>query len=295
MTRAMTFGALLLLGCANPDVQVSPQRQCAPLAGWSEVARESAGKYLIFGETHGTRESPHTVQEFVCQVASEPVLLGIELSSTQNENLQRAWATRGDFLSALRAELPGVFGVREDGVASRAMLEMLVRLHALRRAGSDIDVVAFNGAKDDEQTQRFAHLPGQGPHEAAQAENIRAAASVRDYRHVVILVGSLHAQKAPVSIGGIQFAPMATQLARPEDVISLEMEDSGGSAWNCVLKVDPQSLDRPITKQDVDCSAHEQRSNGLSRGEPSMALSRKTSFDGYYFVGEVSASPPPRP
>jgi hypothetical protein len=223
------------------------------------------------------------------------VLVAIEFDSPMNAQWQKAWATPGDLSTSMHIELPTVFGYRPDGVASQAMLDMLSRLHALKNAGAQIDLVAFNGPRDAEQRKRFADLPSQEPHEAAQAENIREAASARSYRHVVVLVGSVHAQKAPVALGDTKFAPMATKLAPPEQVISLRMDRSGGSAWNCIMKPEAAISGRPPTMQDLDCSAHEGAGLGPSRDRPSMGLSPQPGFDGYYFVGATNASPPPRP
>src|SRR3546814_3779562 len=99
-----------------------------------------------------------------------------------------------------------------------------------------VDVAAFNGMRDDAQRARLAGLPGQGPHEAAQAENIRDAAAAGDYDRILILVGSFHARKSPVGEGADRFEPMAMRLARNGPTTSLRMRDAGGSLWNCIPK-----------------------------------------------------------
>lgn len=266
-------------------------RVCEGLPGWSEVAEASKSKFLIFGETHGTLESPRAVQEFVCQVASDPVLLAVELDSSANDELQSAW--KGEGRTPLPEVLRQTMAGRLDGVGSQAMFDMVVRLWGLKQLGAQIDIVAFNGAKDSDQAAQFAHLPGQEPHEAAQAENIRTAAAKRQYRHVVVLVGSLHAQKSVVEIGDRRFEPMAMKLAPSDQVVSLRMEHAGGTAWNCRLKTETPPPDRAILQSDLDCSPHSV--SGSQNQEPAMVLKdfADGSFDGVFSVGPVSASPPP--
>src|SRR3546814_20260999 len=93
------------------------------------------------------------------------------------------------------------------------MFALLVRLHGLKEAGVAVDVAAFNGMRDDAQRARLAGLPGQGPHEAAQAENIRDAAAAGDYDRLLILVGSFHARKSTGGAGDDRFEHMAMSSA----------------------------------------------------------------------------------
>lgn len=288
--------ATLLGGCANAGPSSTGANfSCAPLPGWEDVASASKGKFLIFGELHGTSEGPKAVQEFVCQVARKPVLLALELDSPRNEELQAAWVQAGPGDGPLVEKVSDIFSNRLDGVGSQALLEMLKHLWALKRSGAQIDVVAFNGAKNPDQAARFANLPGQEPHEAAQAENIRIAAGRRAYDHVVVLVGSLHARKSLVVAGGASFEPMAMKLAPPDQVIALRMEWAGGTAWNCQLKATVKPPERKIQQSDLDCSGHPVR--GQSASEPGMRIApfADGSYDGVYSLGIVNASPPPAP
>lgn len=281
----------LMCGCASALSPAFAERSCAPLPGWAEIAEASAGKYLILGEMHGTLEGVRAVQEYVCQIADGAVLLGVELPSSKDDALQKAWNAEPVAASSLRDALLEVFDKRLDGVGSQAMFDMMADVHALKQSGADIDIVAFNGARDDDQRARFAHLSSQNPHEAAQAENIRTAAQRRKYDHVVVLVGSAHAQKSEYGIGGDPFEPMAMKLAPSTEVISLRMETAGGTAWSCRLKPGAAIEGRRVTQDDVDCSAH--AVGGRNQGPPMMAISPKgEGFDGYYAVGPVTASPP---
>ena len=275
----------------------TPVLACDPMPGWEEVAQASADKYLVLGEAHGSAEAPTATAELVCSLAQDgPVLLAIEFSSSTNAAWQRAWAApHAEFRARLFAEV-SEWGERNDGVASEAMLAMLVRLHALKDAGADIDIVAFNGARDDAQRAAFAGLPGQEPHEAAQAANIREAGQQRDYGHVVVLVGNLHAEKTPITLNGIDIRPMANLLAEADRIVSLAMHTDGGETWGCQLGADVEfDPGKPITTEMLDCSAQrigpdrDPRTRGFHL-DPAMA---SRGFDGVFALGPVTASPLP--
>ena len=283
--------SLLTLLSATASV---PQ-DCHPLPGWEAIANEAQGKYLIFGETHGSSESPEAVAEYVCAVAdSGPVLVALEFSSETDPAWQRAWAApHEEFRETLLDEVSD-WGERRDGVASAAMLAMVERLHALKTAGRDIDIVAFNGARSDAQRAAFAPLPGQEPHEAAQAANIRAASLQRRYAHVVVLAGNLHATKMPLTVRETSVRPMAMLLAEPGRVVSLDMHGEGGTTWSCQLVTEPKPGE-PVTDDMVECrdfpigASRPARTRGFHL-DPAMA---EWGFDGVFALGPVSASPPP--
>lgn len=273
--------------------------ECSPPRRWTEVAARRT-KYVVFGEVHGTRESPAFIGSLACGLASrgERLLIAIELDAIADPAIQSAWLLPEEqFDDALRAT--GWFK-REDGVGSEAMFDLLQKLHRLSAHGSKIDVVAFNGFSDDEQRRRFGGLPGQGPHEAVQADNIRQASERGRYDHVLVLVGNLHARKTPVDDGRGPFKPMAMQLGPAEQVTSLKMRFSGGSMWNCVTNPNVTLVrGRPIPPDAMACGIHETRRSrvdlgfdafvrlGAFPGEPP-----DPNYDGYYWLGQVNGSPP---
>lgn len=273
---------------------------CSLPPGWAEVTA-SKPRYVIFGETHGTEQSPAMIERTACALArrGERILIAVELSSTENDGLQAAWASPAQgFAERLVSAMPGWKG-RGDGVASRAMLAMLVDLHALKSRGARIDVVAFNGARGPEQAARFKDLPGQGPHEAAQAENIRQAADSAPHDRVLVLVGSLHARKRPAESRGVTFEPMAMRLAAPGQIVSLRMVSGAGTMWNCLLKPGGHySLSKQIVSDDIDCGSHPAGKTAAIHGPPQVALGAPAggeadpAYDGYYWLGPITGSPP---
>ncbi len=277
--------------------------QCALPEGWSQVAGRGS-RYVVFGELHGTHESPAFVGDLACALASRNrrVLVAVELDSTIDGALQEAWKQPvSRFKQALGAA--GWQG-RKDGVGSEAMFAMLVRLHALKEAGLPIGVAAFNGTRDEAQQKRFPDLDlaGQGPHEAAQAENIKEAAALARYDQVLVLAGSFHAERTRYGEGANSFDPMAVRLASFGTVTSLKMRYAAGTSWDCNPK--PGMRFEPgqtIPEDAIECGNHRAKGDADLFRAPFMQLGafpgedRDARFDGFFWLGPISGSPPQVP
>lgn len=279
-------------GQARPTPGVA---ECRLPPGWDQVAARRA-RIVVFGEIHGTRESPAFVGNLACALTSkgERILVAVEHFSVVDGDFQKAWALPdAGFVPAL---VKSGWAGREDGVASEAMLAMLVRLHRLAQAGRKIDIVAFSGIKDAAQGRKFAKLGGQGPHDAAQAENIREAAARRRYDHVLVLAGNIHARKHPVTHATPAFEPMAMRLSRSAFLVTLNMKVAGGTVWTCEPKTNGRD-----GEDDSECAAHPAWTDAKLRRKPFIALGAlpdqqpDPDYDGVYWLGPVSASPPAVP
>ena len=283
----MLFTALAL-GLAQPA-------PCSPLPGWEALAEASRGKFLVFGEMHGTAESPAAVAEYICALPEdEAVLLAIEFGASKSSAFEAAWAgPTGGFRDRLMTGVED-WGVRQDGVASEAMMAMLERIHALMSAGRDIRIAAFNGDVNVTQQRALEALPGQEPHEAQQALNIRAAADAGTQEHVVVLVGNLHARETIIDD---TWRPMAMILGPDDDVVTLGQAYDGGASWSCqrVEGAKPDANGR-LPMSAVKCGAHKAgrfAMEGMERGFGLFAPGEGIdAYDGYYHVGTITASPP---
>jgi hypothetical protein len=292
---------LMAFGSVGSAPSVSPPIECTLPDGWSEATRADP-HYIVFGEKHGTREGPALVSEIACALSrrGEALLVALELSADQDAALQAAWEQpRATFSQVLLDTMPD-WRQRDDGVTSRAMLELLVELHALKESGATVDVVGFNGARDEAQRARFADLPMQGPHEAAQAENIRIANANGRYDRVLVLVGGLHARKQRYELQGVAFEPMAMKLAPASETLSLRMIYGTGTAWNCQLSEDASvAPGEPVYSTDLSCAIHPLEGREGMRGAPAVGLwptdwqnDGDDAWDGYAWVGTAHASPP---
>lgn len=270
--------------------------------GWDAVAARRT-RYIIFGESHGTEQAPAFFGQVACALATDekPLLIAVEQDTMNDPAFQLVWnGPDPTFAEALR-KVPGWKG-RDDGVASEAMFAMLVRLHRLRASGKNIDAVLFNGTKDDAQRARYASLPSQGPHEAAQAENIRVAAAAKPYDHILVLTGSLHARKSPVNHHGPPFLPMAMRLAPAEATTSLRMYSGAGTQWNCQLKPGLTLKLGAFAPMDaITCGKRPVQGMPLLEGPLRVALGMAAgvtgegSYDGYVWLGPATASVPAVP
>ncbi|MBX9858489.1 MAG: hypothetical protein K2Y20_02735 [Sphingomonas sp.] len=268
--------------------------------GWSKIVSNRT-HYVVFGELHGTVETPRLIGDIACALTAkrQRILVAVELSSTQNAGLQRAWAGPHEgFATSVVREMPE-WATRNDGVTSTAMLALLTRLHALHVAGRAVDIVAFNGARDDAQAARLSALPGAEPHEAAQAENIRTAAANGRYDTVLVLTGNAHARKRPITGRGVAYRPMAMQLAAPASIASLFIGTGGGTSWGCQMSGPPPA--GPMLRSDlIKCGAFRAGAGVGLVGAPRIVDTRgqagPTNPDGAYdamlFVGPITASPP---
>lgn len=254
---------------------------CSLPQGWDAVEARDP-EFIVFGELHGTREAPALFSSLACSLAQigKRLLIAIEFSPIHDDALQRAWNADEEQLEDLL--LDAGWRGRADGVGSEAMFAMVRDLHRLRRQGYAIDITAFNGAGDEDQMARFAKLPGQGPHEAAQAENIAIAAQAGAYDRVLVLVGNLHAMKKPYNLGSGRFDPMARRLEAYGSVLSFRMKHGGGTNWSC----------------QRDCIVNAAKANGSFDRGPFIAMNdgetnwMDSNFDGFYWIGPISASPP---
>ncbi|GHH07039.1 hypothetical protein GCM10008023_00730 [Sphingomonas glacialis] len=287
----------ILIGTLGAFCGSTASARCSLPVGWDGVVGKQA-HYIVFGELHGSAETPAAIGEIACALAERntPLLVAVELED--NAGLQRAWSEPQSGFAAAALQAMPEWKTRNDGVTSQAMLDLLVALHTLKDAGRKIHVVAFNDTALAAST-RFKDLPGQGPHEAGQAENIRAADAVQAYERVLVLVGNYHARKRPIAPGGVSYEPMAMRLADPSRIVSINVLNSGGQVWNCQIKGNVRAPG-PITAAILDCGPH---SAGVPEdwvAPPRIVATNGAAgpnspagaYDATLLIGTVTASPP---
>ena len=300
----LVAGLLLLVASdpgqvsANPIAPVPQAEGCRVPDGWAEAERRKP-RYIVFGELHGTQQAPAFVGSLACALATkgDRILLAVEKDATDDAALQAAWTLSGDQFGKALAKI-GWVG-RQDGVASKAMFAMLVDLHELKEEGLPIGVVAFNGDRDEAQAKRYADLAGQGPHEAAQAENIAHAAEQGNYDRVLVLVGNFHAGKQRVNWDGVQFDPMAARLNGFGNTLTLNMQYAAGTSWACIRKATAAARDETSLTEDAPtCGLHPMRGNADLNRSPFISVTSPTdgdplpNYNGFFWVGAITGSPP---
>lgn len=258
-----TIAAAIALG------QVSA---CAPLAGADGLWRDET-RFIFVGETHGTAEAPAAFAGLVCLALGRgPVTAALEFPTAMQPTLDAFMAADTD--AAARDILLGYpYGPFRfhDGRGSEAMMEMLLRLRAMRRDGRPLTVAAT--VPDSPRLAGF----GQSYAEQDRAAVWIEAARARPDDRVLVFVGRVHAEKIR-RVGSPIGLPAAAHI-RPEDSLSLAVARQGGEAWLCrddcgaapITPVEDASMRGVVLSPDFD-----------------------PAFDGLLALGPWSASPPVR-
>jgi len=229
-------------------------------------------RIVIFGEIHGTNEAPKFVARYLCSLlqVKDRIVLGLEIPATDQQAITTYLDSGGDaesqkLLLANRhwqAETP-------DGRSSAAMFELIEQARRLRSSGKNISILAFDA------------WPKDRTRDLAMGENIRTAVLTSPDASFVILVGNLHAMNERGKRGKPDFEPMAFSL-RDLAPVSLNIDYSSGTAWSCRALKTCGEVSVPGMPTLFP------RSVGISLRKPLLF----SGFDGEYFVGQVSASPP---
>lgn len=277
---AILLTAGMLSACAaTPD----PVAECGAPTGWEAVADVAEGQLLLFGETHGTVESPAMVAAYACAVTKSRggvTAVGIEWASFRNDDLAAALSADDP-----RAEMRKSFTKHlsfQSGQGSEAMLDMILFLDALADAGADIRIRGFQTVTEGD-FQTFQETGDQSIFERGYARGMLATAEGAD--RTIILVGNLHARrKPPEGRPWLNYALAASFL--PEGTVTLEMQRLAGQAWVQTRTEDGQPRVGP---RDYVAYAPQ----GGQEGAPQIAIDPSVEgFDGYYFVGPITPSPP---
>ncbi|AGC44719.1 hypothetical protein MYSTI_03407 [Myxococcus stipitatus DSM 14675] len=189
----------------------------------------SPGLTLLVGEQLGSREAPTVVGELVCQVAEAglPVALGIALPRTEQERVNRYLASGGSPADQ-DALLEGRFWRRpyQDGRSSRAMLDLIDRVRAMRMAGLSVSLVAYD-----------TDTAGGSQRDAQQAALWNERREAQQDEVQVLLAGNTHTRTVTGAAWDKSFTPMASLMKAPRFIV-LDMSYAQGTRWGCDL--DPQ-------------------------------------------------------
>jgi hypothetical protein len=245
----------------------------------------SPGVVLLLGELHGSNEIPAFVGTLACHLASagQPVVVGLQLPHEEQRTLQRYLQSNGG--PQARAELvegPAWRRPHQDGRTSEAMVTLLEQLRLLRSQGLPLSVLAYDAQ-------------GQGSiRSAAMARHVLQARSRSPHSAFLLLGGNVHTRTARGIEWDPSFTPMGWHLVRAHlPVRSLDARYARGTAWTC-------HLDK---RERLSCDSHPARppppppdSRIVYRGRrPFVQLAPRRSlegFDGIFYVGPLSASPP---
>lgn len=228
-------------------------------------------RFLVFGEVHGTREVPDFVSAYLCTAveAKRAVTLAVEYPASGQSALDAFMASAGTEHDAVRLTGSKFWSRRmQDGRTSIAMLRMYENIRVLRADGGDIRLVAIDS--DVPQEQR----------DAVMAAGLRIQLHSTE-RQVLALVGGPHAIRTKGKRGNPAYESAIFRVTGFNPLV-LTAGTAGGTAWIC-------QADTPAA-----CHAAEWDVNRIDPTPvtPFLLKAPSPEFDGVFFVGATTASPP---
>ncbi|PTL78210.1 hypothetical protein DAT35_39825 [Vitiosangium sp. GDMCC 1.1324] len=241
------------------------------------------GQTLLIGEQLGSEQLPAIVGDMVCQAAESGhiVTLGLSIPRLEQERLDRYLTSAGG--PADQDELlDGDFWRRpyQDGRSSRAVMDLIDRVRALRASGLIIHLVAYDTdlLKGNERDAAFADVWMK--RRAARPEEV-----------FIVVSGNAHVNVSRGSQWDSGYEPMGWHMLKADPTLkALDMSFAQGTRWACDLNAE----------SNLDCRVYGStpsqlvaKVKGLS---PHIELFEGgVSLEGYHgllYVGELSASPP---
>jgi len=247
--------------------------ECRPIEGIEPLLKP--GRVLLLGEIHGTSESPAFALDVACHAAARklPIVVGLEVSDAERARFDRFLDSGGTAEDRERL-LAGPVWQRsyQDGRASRAMYELVEGVRRLRRDGSSAGIVLFDAPGGSNQSR-----------DQAMGKKLADAVARAPDSMTIVLTGNRHSRITQGSARSSEFEPMGYVLGNrtsPDRVIALNVAHQGGSAWICA----------------PDCGVV-QFSGTPDDRRWAIEIDEKTrpaGHQGWYHVGEITASQPAR-
>lgn len=268
--------ALALVSCSrHPD---PGQLTCNPIGGVEQVLG-SPGVFI--GDMHGTEESPAFLRDLSCHVmqSGQPLVIAMEYDARDQPVLERFLLEADDEAADRLLTSTEYWQRNRDGRASTAMRDGLlaVRRYA-RMAGSRVELLAYDIRVDSWQER--------DPATARYISEKRLKDGANAYW--IVFGGNVHARKVKgmLADGHENLEPLG-YLIRDWNLVHLDAEYRGGSAWGCTAEADVVTCSvRQLGEScTTDCPAQAviRLGSGMWRGD---------AYDGTYDVGKLTASPP---
>jgi hypothetical protein len=283
MNRFLALTVLLLASACSP----APRPQSAAPAAVEPLACQEVeglepllapGAGLLFGEVHGTVESPAFVANAACLAlrTGRPVTVALEIWREERARVDAFLASAGT--EADRAALlDGRFwtDAYQDGRRSQAMLGLLDDLRRLRQGGRPLHVTLIDRQEMPAQSQERDRWMAEGLAQAFE----ESPGSV-----VISLTGNVHSRITRGTPWVADYEPAGFVLAtmRPDlRLTALDFSAPDGTAWIC-------------TSDEVSsCQARPWRGEGDGQGGRVVLHPQVTNgHGGVYSVGSLTASPP---
>lgn len=284
---AFAFVLATVMGASPSELQATePTRgsfDCATIGGLDYLLKERT--VLLLGEIHGTVESPQFVADVLCNAVASgrSAAIALQLPEFESGVIARYLDSEGsrDDRRQLLADAQELTRYL-DGRFSESMVALLESIRALRAQGGEVELRLFVPPDVDSVTRQNLTAV-----ERPMAVAVWEAIEEIDADLFIVLTGLAHNRMIPGSETDSDYKPMGFRLSQwnPEwRLLSLALSHSGGTAWMCTTQHENDCLAVPIT--------------GGGWGEPNSIYIygevAETGYDGFYYVGNISHSPPAR-
>lgn len=265
-----------LCGCSGLQIGRSAfTDSAAPCIAQSSIPAPIQKAQVVFlGELHGTNEGPAFVGSLACGLVdgNARVIIALEMPADEQTFLDAPQETATDI--AKRSFWAGAKiedKLMHDGRSSEAVFNLINRIKKMRATGKAVQLAAIDVGTPQNGAQSTRN--------EAMAANIKNVMLKAPNAKIIVFLGRMHARKA-----ARQLDKSVASYLDPSIRISLTMAYESGSAWNC-----------KSSSQGYGCDV-----NSVSSALPSalpgrhqpFVIAPSTEFDGYFYVGPISASPP---
>lgn len=239
---------------------------CSEIPGTSDYLH--GHRIVMFGEGHGTKESPATFLRIVCAALKQgaSVAVGLEMPVDLNEPLATYLQSNGDPAARTALLRTDFWAQGQDGRASVAMADMIDGLRRLRQAGYPLAVFAMQGAGSEWHVRNDEKM----------ATRIREEFNAGPTSLILTLTGNVHSMKTrPEWLPAQVPSPIPTYL-KDLDPVTFNLTSTGGSAWNC----------------RQDCGPHSEPARSGPDRFVVTASGMGDAYTGQINIGTTTASPP---
>jgi hypothetical protein len=260
--------ALSFVGVGALAQPVPKNLDCAGLPGAESYL--SAGRVVMIGEGHGTKEMPATFLRIVCTALEQGRTVAVGLEIEDHDGALDAYTSSKGTADATKLLLGSRHWRKDfDGRSSKAYFNLLESLRVLRTQGAPLTVFALYDRVGQNET------PDQ-----ILASRLRKERLARPHAVILTLTGNVHSMRArpdwfPAEIP----TPMGALIADLHP-LSIDLVFDGGQSWSC--------------RSAVDCGLRDQPSQSGGKGKvDAVQPSGQTGiYDLQINVGRTAASPP---
>ncbi len=206
----------------------------------SLILREAGDHRLILlGELHGTRQVPRLVGRLVSDYSRQgPVMLGVEMESSEAEGLRRYLASDGG-TEAQAALLASPFwkvdGTQHDGRRNYEALGLIEQVRRLRTQGRDVSILPY----DELGTAGVASSQAR---DEVMARRLRNAMESFPRGRLIVLSGNVHAMRErPKDAPSEMQTPMGAYLSDLHPY-AINITANGGEFWACMKTCGPVAV-----------------------------------------------------